>query len=274
MVHALFVIVFSPLFTRRVHTVFASTRAYECLSTKINGQFVPGALSPVIIILSTVTRESTADLPRSHYLLALVFDSPPPPPPTRTDLFQEFAYRTNANSRDIIAHSPVKRAALVPPTDLNRSNVSFYANTDSGIDRTVTTITRFDPSLFFLQQHLILPFIFLPHHVDFSLREINYEKLEPVSGTIPLPTTRVRTTRRWRASFFVIGSAHAKSCTGRERITFRGTPRVVYKRVCTPLRGKQMFAKHGASDTDDGLAPGSTIVPLSPPPTTLPALQR
>lgn len=150
MVHALFVIVFSPLFTRRVHTVFASTRAYECLSTKINGQFVPGALSPVIIILSTVTRESTADLPRSHYLLALVFDSPPPPPPTRTDLFQEFAYRTNANSRDIIARSPVKRAALVPPTDLNRSNVSFYANTDSGvIDRTVTTITRLDPSLFF-----------------------------------------------------------------------------------------------------------------------------
>lgn len=95
-VRALFVIVFSPLFTRRVHTVFASTRAYECLSTKINGQFVPGALSPVIIILSTVTRESAADLSRSHYLLALVFDSPtpplpPPPSPTRTDLFEEFA---------------------------------------------------------------------------------------------------------------------------------------------------------------------------------------
>lgn len=58
--------------------------------------------------------------------------------------------------------------------------------------------------------------------------------------------------------FFVIGSAHAKSCTGK-RITFRGTPRVVYKRVCTPLRGKQMFVKHGGSDT------GSTIVPPRKP---------
>lgn len=87
-VHALFVIVFSPLFTRRVHTVFASTRAYECLSAKINGQFVPGALSPVIIILSTVTRESAADLPRSHYLLALVFDSPTAHPLPSTTAFR------------------------------------------------------------------------------------------------------------------------------------------------------------------------------------------
>lgn len=258
MVHALFVIVFSPLFTRRVHTVFASTRAYECLSTKINGQFVPGALSPVIIILSTVTRESTADLPRSHYLLALVFDSPPPPP-TRADLFQEFAYRTNVNSRDIIGRSPIKRAAprRSSSTDRFKPIKPFPSTrTDSLLIVRQQSPDPIPLLFFFFSATPDSSFHFLSIRRFLPTRSKNNEKLEPVSGTISLPTTR-----RWRASFFVIGSAHAKSCTGRERITFRGTPRVVYKRVCTPLRGKQMFAKHGGSDTDDGLAPGSTIVP-------------
>lgn len=92
----LFVIVFSPLFTRRVHTVFASTRAYECLSAKINGQFVPGALSPVIIILSTVTRERGRSLALSLFIGSLAFDSTadtiPRLPPLGFPLFpEEFA---------------------------------------------------------------------------------------------------------------------------------------------------------------------------------------
>lgn len=172
MVHALFVIVFSPLFTRRVHTVFASTRAYECLSTKINGQFVPGALSPVIIILSTVTRESTADLPRSHYLLALVFDSPPPPP-TRADLFQEFAYRTNVNSRDIIGRSPIKRAAPRRSSSTDRFKpIKPFPSTRTD---SLSIVRQQSPDpiplfFFFFQQHLILPFIFYLY-VDFSQRD-------------------------------------------------------------------------------------------------------